>query len=1350
MITKQLYTTILLLFIASRCLFAGITVSESNEQRLAFSFSLDSLSIQSYIRGDTRFSDIRFDGKNSEVREPGGVVVPTQSLYAGVPPQGEVSVTFTATETRRITLDYPLPVASETAGPVFVDPWISEPDYLTFRGYRSAALFIRPCRYDPTDQSATLLIRATCVITFPPSPVSRSAGSATSDYEAMLSDLMINWSVTRRWSAAPGRPVARAMARQSLFSGATVLGFTVGDGNSGVNESTTSENGLVKISGSTLIAAFGAPIAWGDLSLFAAPKEALDAKVPESALIPAGIIEIPILPLDRDRNGRVDNQDTLYAYVSATADWVFDTATHDFVFRNNRFEGNRHYWLSITGHSRTLAIQRPPATSTTDTITAFVNHVMYRQAKNLQTGYDGATRWVWQKLERKQPKFEYTLGLSNLIADSSGQLTVYPGARVGDSTAYYMGTTILPPSGSFRYRVSAWSSTNLTAIFTNRESDGNGYFEIEQFSVKALQRISMKGLQRLEIFGATTAGIHTYRLDNLPPERCLLLRIPPDEASMTLVDTIPAKTVSYTWTDSGSGIRYYACALSASALVDTVEVLKDAPTGEYGIRDLRAANPGAEFCIITHPDFINEAVRLAVHKIAIGRFSAARIVLIDDIYRQFSGGNRDPAAVRNFLVNSQSNWTTKPDYVLLMGNGHYDYKEYKSRLPSFIPPYEEGPGCWDDFYATLGAGESVSSNFSTPDLFIGRLPAESAADAAVMVDKIIAFEGPAADRGSWRNTALLVADDDMQQGEHDRIVDSKPHHVSSEEVEAVMRQCDPALDIRKVYLYEYEWDAAWEKPAASQAISNAINSGVLLVNFFGHGSNNVWADEHVLRNETIGRLRNGPRYPLVSSFSCSVGRFDIPGEECLSGALVAEPGGGAIAAVSGTRPSGPIDNTELARRFYAYLCAFTPGFTIGQALCRAKQDQRDFNQKSYSLLGDPSLRVAVRTDTVALEILDDASGLPIDTLQAMQVVRVRGTIRQGPDVDAGFGTPACSAWVQLGLFNPQQDSVQRKDMGADRSVRYRLPGRPVFIGSTAVHGGRFDQRIFLPRRLEFNKPGVVLNAYAWSPDSAQRNVAPAIGKGYTNTIIFSGTRTNSIHDTIGPRISVRTRYDDPGMTAGALSRTALVVMPPADFEIALYDENGIDVVGTGPDEGLTLEVPGGLSRRNINHTFVFAEGDFRSGTALYTLNRDDLKAGEYSLVVCAQDLLGNKSCITIQLTIVADEEFSLASVFNYPNPVKMGEPTRFFFSHSNPHANNTELPEFGTVRVMIKIYTLSGRLVRVIRDAANGQLWDGADERGRALGPNVYLYQVSGIADFPLAKKQAVSPVKKLVIYPPR
>jgi flagellar hook assembly protein FlgD len=94
--------------------------------------------------------------------------------------------------------------------------------------------------------------------------------------------------------------------------------------------------------------------------------------------------------------------------------------------------------------------------------------------------------------------------------------------------------------------------------------------------------------------------------------------------------------------------------------------------------------------------------------------------------------------------------------------------------------------------------------------------------------------------------------------------------------------------------------------------------------------------------------------------------------------------------------------------------------------------------------------------------------------------------------------------------------------------------------------------------------------------------------------------------------------------------------------------------------------------------------------------------------------------------------------------MRMGRSTRFYFYPSNTAQQYNQM----NVLAAIKIYTLSGKVVRVFKNARNGEVWDGRDQVGNLLGPDIYLYQV--IATSPVIQKTVKSKVKKLIIHPPR
>ena len=69
----------------------------------------------------------------------------------------------------------------------------------------------------------------------------------------------------------------------------------------------------------------------------------------------------------------------------------------------------------------------------------------------------------------------------------------------------------------------------------------------------------------------------------------------------------------------------------------------------------------------------------------------------------------------------------------------------------------------DDFFGFLDDGDDINTLIpqSYLDIGIGRIPAETAAEAKTMVDKIIRYHSPQS-LGPWRNQLSFVADDEDQ------------------------------------------------------------------------------------------------------------------------------------------------------------------------------------------------------------------------------------------------------------------------------------------------------------------------------------------------------------------------------------------------------------------------------------------------------------------------------------------------------------------------------------------------------------------------------------------------------------
>jgi hypothetical protein len=347
-------------------------------------------------------------------------------------------------------------------------------------------------------------------------------------------------------------------------------------------------------------------------------------------------------------------------------------------------------------------------------------------------------------------------------------------------------------------------------------------------------------------------------------------------------------------------------------------------------------------------------------------------------------------------------------------------------------------------------------------------------------------------------------------------------------------------------------------------------------------------------------------------------------------------------------------------------------------------------------------------------------------------------MRDGLGIDANYGSSGNPASIQLSIFNPPY-STSRKDNGKDPSITYIMPGTPIFTGQISVKNGTFEQTLHLPRKVTFNKPGASVIAYAWQgSDNAL---------GYKN-VLFNGSepQDSGSSDTAGPTIAIRQLFDQTGSasvnksTVNALTTGRIQAVLPFSCEIDVFDPSGIDNVGTGPDEGLTIEMPGVLSKQNINQKFRFADGDYKKGSAIMEFTESMVSSGAYTMTVSAQDLSGNVTRKDFILDISQNRNLSISQVFNFPNPMKMGNTTVFYYT----------LSKTSGVTTTIKVYTLSGRLVRVFYGAYSGDVFDGKDQMGNLLGPKVYLYQVVAEDNSQSQRITVKSGIQKLAIHPPK
>ncbi len=352
------------------------------------------------------------------------------------------------------------------------------------------------------------------------------------------------------------------------------------------------------------------------------------------------------------------------------------------------------------------------------------------------------------------------------------------------------------------------------------------------------------------------------------------------------------------------------------------------------------SNPkrGADYLVIAPEAFLDEARPLLDHRRSEGLRVEA--VSVEQIYEEFGYGETTPWALRAFLKLAHQGWQAPSlRYVLLLGDGTYDFKDYlKTGVTNRVPPLlVRTRFLWTASDPTLAM---VNGDDSLPDVAIGRLPAATETEARAMVEKILAFEH--GDVG-FAHPLVLVADNPDEAGDF------------SANADEIARTVLEGRDVRKLYL------EALGPAALRSEILTAFDEGASLVSYVGHGGIHLWASENVFDVPAVARLSFQARQPLFVTMNCLNGYFHFPYFNSLAEELVKAGDKGAIAAFS---PSG-LSFDRPAHEYHKALleAVFEGGHArLGDAVLDAQSVYANTGAfpellAIYHLLGDPALNL---------------------------------------------------------------------------------------------------------------------------------------------------------------------------------------------------------------------------------------------------------------------------------------------------------------------------------------------------------------------------------------------------------
>ena len=99
--------------------------------------------------------------------------------------------------------------------------------------------------------------------------------------------------------------------------------------------------------------------------------------------------------------------------------------------------------------------------------------------------------------------------------------------------------------------------------------------------------------------------------------------------------------------------------------------------------------------------------------------------------------------------------------------------------------------------------------------------------------------------------------------------------------------------------------------AARTDIVNAINSGQVLVNYLGHGSEEQWSGSDIFDTNSVSSLTNGSQLPVFLIMDCLNGFFQDVYAQPLGVSLLLAPNGGAVAVLASSGLNQPPPQTQL-------------------------------------------------------------------------------------------------------------------------------------------------------------------------------------------------------------------------------------------------------------------------------------------------------------------------------------------------------------------------------------------------------------------------------------------------------
>jgi hypothetical protein len=623
-----------------------------------------------------------------------------------------------------------------------------------------------------------------------------------------------------------------------------------------------------------------------------------------------------------------------------------------------------------------------------------------------------------------------------------------------------------------------------------------------------------------------------------------------------------------------------------------------------------------------------------------------QVVLTSEIYDWMGYGNPDLSAIRNYIAQEYHQGKQLKN-VLLLGKGTFDYKKKLGGRPNLVPIYTSRSSLdplttysSDDYFGILDWGSGEWEESIAGDVLlqigVGRVPAITFAEAKSWLEKSTSYEKQG---DAFPSRTITFLADDGDNGVHMR--DSEVHAT-------YLEKNIPFYRSQKLYLDRFEQTKSGgrqESPAAKNAILESLNSGTLLLNYVGHGNETTLSAEEIFKVQDLENWPNQAQLPLWFTATCEFGRHDSPFIRSAAEELLFANSKGAIGLLATGRPVFSSVNFTINEAFIQALAAAGKLGTADLGTLYRQTKNESLNgayNRNFSLLGDPSLRLALPEASIRIDKLVALNNqTAVDTLPNLVPIKLTAAVID--PLTQGFfssiqGSFKLEIWGQ---------ATKSKTLGDENAAfEFSEENQRIFSGEGEVRNGKIESQFILPEGLENSREKLQIRIQAWDKDKKMQ------AAGAVSIPLLNQKKGNL--DQNGPQITAEIDGQEIANIPPISSTQVRVVL-------TFRDPSGINSSALFPDKAMRLRINQGPPQQ-IYEAYRALEGNFEKGTAQVVLK--GLKEGKNTVEVLAWDNFGNQGTSTFSIEVQNSEQLQVISHQIYPNPATTNASIRF--RHNRP------------------------------------------------------------------------------------